>query len=301
MPSRYAFYSANIVILSVITHGELSAEALFGPVDVPSTWHRQALLWKSQIVGAEWQGLVDAIHLTKIWRNDTRDLLLRLPRPDDSIPEPDLSWQISTPPHDQNDGWYTLFPDEDAHFLCDPVIDYYRYAVAPAESMGPSPFAIYRARGTSTSPTYAMLELLSGHAEANAREPGLWNALDEDWNLTARLLRSSAHFDAVVPLGLLGSVMGVEMTTLLFDRIGRGGDDDTMAEAVNLPSVVWGFQQIDIAALDAALRLAEGGGDTDLLDLTFVWSMVDQGKVALSRPDLVKRLRNVALEQGWEP
>ena len=54
-----------------------------------------------------------------------------------------------------------------------------------------------------------------------------------------------------------------------------------------------------MSAIDAALRTHERGGEYDDLSVRSALNTVDLPALAATRPDLVKRARYAAQEQGW--
>jgi hypothetical protein len=67
VPTRHAAYSANLLVLNVLAAcGPLSTEALLTTEDqAVGEWRRFALLWRSQLDPAGWDGLVNAFTVTR--------------------------------------------------------------------------------------------------------------------------------------------------------------------------------------------------------------------------------------------
>jgi len=66
VPMRHAVYSANVLTLNVAAapDGQLHASALFGSAErVVETWRSYALLWKSQLDTAAWDGLISSLQV----------------------------------------------------------------------------------------------------------------------------------------------------------------------------------------------------------------------------------------------
>jgi hypothetical protein len=82
---RYAAYSANLVVLAMLSADNVEGSSLFGGPDPVAEWSRRALLWRSQLVQEGWRGLLDVIAVDRIWTQrevdgqDTvaRDVVLR--------------------------------------------------------------------------------------------------------------------------------------------------------------------------------------------------------------------------------
>lgn len=77
---RYAYYSANLMVLALACAPELRAgEFMPGHEDVVTEWRSYALLWRSQLALAEWQSLVELVAVRPVWsQHDVRDLHLKL-------------------------------------------------------------------------------------------------------------------------------------------------------------------------------------------------------------------------------
>ncbi|MEU4580041.1 MULTISPECIES: hypothetical protein [Nonomuraea] len=90
---RYAYYSANLMVLALVCAPELRAsEFMPGHEDVVTEWRSYALLWRSQCALAEWQSLVDLVAVRPVWsQDDLRELHLKLSLPDLWEPAP-YSW-----------------------------------------------------------------------------------------------------------------------------------------------------------------------------------------------------------------
>ena len=90
---RYAYYSANLMVLALACAPELRAsEFMPGHEDVVTEWRSYALLWRSQCALAEWQSLVDLVAVRPVWsQDDVRELHLKLSIDELWEPEP-FSW-----------------------------------------------------------------------------------------------------------------------------------------------------------------------------------------------------------------
>ncbi|MGD0608906.1 MAG: AAA family ATPase [Streptosporangiaceae bacterium] len=98
--ARHAAWSANLVFLTVLAAGEVTGTQLFPHEPDPgSAWRNEALIWRSQLVGHGWNGLCQAIALTREWDGERREIRLR--RNDGTlIPEvPDVYWFYNVPPN----------------------------------------------------------------------------------------------------------------------------------------------------------------------------------------------------------
>jgi hypothetical protein len=78
VPARHAIYTANLVILVVIAESETRITQLFGVRDPVDAWYKHALLWRSQMSGREFSGLVDSLAVQRGVREEILDVLLTL-------------------------------------------------------------------------------------------------------------------------------------------------------------------------------------------------------------------------------
>lgn len=104
IPARYAAYSANLVILAVLTTGQVAGTSLFpGSSNPVEDWRKLALLWRSQLPAEGWDGLIDAVTLDRIWAGDQRNIILR---PSETAEQPawapDPLWDLDIGPGDEH-------------------------------------------------------------------------------------------------------------------------------------------------------------------------------------------------------
>ncbi|GAB2963879.1 hypothetical protein GCM10027280_61000 [Micromonospora polyrhachis] len=95
VPARHAAYSANLMLLAVCAAGTLRGSTLYPGRNVVPCWHRETLLWQSQLTGEDWNSLVDILVLDRLWIDDgTRDIALSLATDPDQfdVPAVDPHW-----------------------------------------------------------------------------------------------------------------------------------------------------------------------------------------------------------------
>ncbi|MER7455628.1 hypothetical protein [Micromonospora sp. NPDC126480] len=93
LTTRHAAYSANLVLLAVCLARELTAAELFGATtDRVAAWHREALLWRSQLSSEDWSGIGHTLTLHRIWDGDLRDIQLELAAGEIKPPPIDPAW-----------------------------------------------------------------------------------------------------------------------------------------------------------------------------------------------------------------
>ncbi len=78
VPRRLAAYSANLVIMLVLTAGEVSAGEFSGGTDTGKNWAQYGHLWRSAFTNAEWGGLTDAIRAQVSRTDGSVDIKLRM-------------------------------------------------------------------------------------------------------------------------------------------------------------------------------------------------------------------------------
>lgn len=81
--ARHAAYSANLLILNVLaSDGRLRASELFAaPERCVESWQSWGLLWRSQLAPAGWDGLVNALSITRWGDTNEPDLFIHRSQP----------------------------------------------------------------------------------------------------------------------------------------------------------------------------------------------------------------------------
>lgn len=137
VPQRYAAYTANLIILAVLTKGQVTGTDLFPTAADPAKeWRRIAFLWRSQLPEEGWTGLIYAVIVDRIWHDDQRDILLR---PAETEQHPlwncDPLWSYnSILVHKNYSGWQYISDAmlrDQARFTCDTGDDSLAHALEP--------------------------------------------------------------------------------------------------------------------------------------------------------------------------
>jgi hypothetical protein len=77
VPSRHAAWSANLLLMIVLSTGQVSASELFAGTDDPTQmWYQTALLWRSQLHPG-WTALSHTLHAHRTWDGDRQDLRIQ--------------------------------------------------------------------------------------------------------------------------------------------------------------------------------------------------------------------------------
>lgn len=102
--TRHGLYEANLVLLMLTLTGGFMARRIFPEsVDIPSAWHRRALLWRSSMNEEEWTGFALSLRLRHLRADERRDLevlpALDPPGKPESVDPAWLFGYDSEPPH----------------------------------------------------------------------------------------------------------------------------------------------------------------------------------------------------------
>ncbi len=147
VPARFAAYSANLVLLIVLTASQVSGRGLFPAAGDPvDDWRKLALLWRSQLPMEGWEGLVETFTVDRTWDGDSRDITLRpVERREEPAWGPDPLWDMSVGPnHPQRQlsprGWSiwgysnNAWLRKQARLICDVGDDLLAHALEPLAS-----------------------------------------------------------------------------------------------------------------------------------------------------------------------
>ncbi len=138
--ARHAAYSANLVLLMACTEDSVQASDLFGTsADAVDEWHRQALLWRSQLGTEDWISLVETLAVDRLLDDHARDLQLSLDDGTFQVPVTDPGWTYDLFPPRSPGGWRSFgyanqAPQSlcrKAHFMCGINDDVIYHALDP--------------------------------------------------------------------------------------------------------------------------------------------------------------------------
>jgi hypothetical protein len=125
VPARLAAWSANLLLLTVLVAGDVTASDLFpDAAEEPKlAWHEAALLWRGQLKERGWTSLIHAFELIREWRNGHPEVRIRLAT-GDREPPVDPYWTYGYGPGSTERGnlsW--MFREADAlrrqsRFIC---------------------------------------------------------------------------------------------------------------------------------------------------------------------------------------
>ncbi|GLY92458.1 NACHT domain-containing protein [Actinoallomurus iriomotensis] len=151
VPRGPAVYSANLVLLLLLTGGELTVDELFPNASDPvAEWRRIALLWRSQLPPEGWLAFVEFLDLDRRWEGDRRRLRIS-GRSNGGLSPTDPFWTYDIAPGtNQYFAWARTDAGllrRQAQVLCDDGDDVLVHALEPlAEELG-STVVTFHVRG----------------------------------------------------------------------------------------------------------------------------------------------------------
>lgn len=170
VPARHAAYSANLVLLAVCVTGSVKASELYGTqANAVTSWHSQALLWRSQLNTEEWTSLVATFMLERLWDSEHRDVRLTLDDGTSHPPTVDPYWTFDKSPSNPHRGMYA-FASSDYHpgalrrktnFQCGIVDDVALHALEPLTNILGATMNMFIGweKDTCPSAAHALLDL----------------------------------------------------------------------------------------------------------------------------------------------
>ncbi len=152
VPARHAAYSANLLVLNVLAaQAGVLASTLVGAGNPLASWRSFALLWRSQLDPAGWDGLISALQVTQAQQDSLPDLLISRGAPDLAgllRHFADVGWLIPPGPDGapltiriEDTGATALKTAAQAAFLCSPELDLLVHAVQPLLRLDPQAFS----------------------------------------------------------------------------------------------------------------------------------------------------------------
>lgn len=334
--TRHALYRANLVILVVIAKREVRLVELFGDERPGTTWLQHAQLWRSQMRGSEYEGLVNTLAVRRVLHDGVLDVRLAF---DDGtyVPpyidldqtyhhsanilpgEPDIF--VSTDQHPDALRRWALFgmtrSDAVVLHVLEPLVEVLKETVNsfvrwPGERLRSTAHLLMQAifLPVDAVDDATMAQVYRRCAEIATLERSPWSAVVQDRFSTVLLDRLRVD-DRVAPvvvdkvLTLLLHRQGLR-TQLVRCALGVLGRDPSCDQALvaKLQVIIdpeW-VQREPAVALEAWLRLVEVGlvdGVQGFLGsaATF-FRCVDPEVVRVSRPELVTRARWAVADRG---
>lgn len=168
--ARHAAWSANLVVLAVLTTSEVTGAQLFPhDPDPAGSWRNQAMMWRSQLASEEVYGLHTSITVDRVWEGQKRGLCLRRLDPASSLPATDIYWTYNIPPDHPNRrgifAWGGHKPrslQRKSNFYCGKSDDFMTHSLVSLASAFPSVANVFITveDGRPVSATSALLAVL---------------------------------------------------------------------------------------------------------------------------------------------
>lgn len=339
VPARHAAYSANLVLLAVCVAGSVKASELYGmQANAVTSWHSQALLWRSQLNTEEWTSLVETFALERLWDGERRDVRLTLDDGTFHPPAVDTYWTYDHSPGNPARGGPGAFafpahhPDalrRKTHFQCGIVDDVALHALEPLTSTLGATINLFVRWEKETCPSTAhallhvwLLPLRDPAAEerraAYERCAKIARQNFPPWEKTTNhrytaVLLDRLATDEKAPAALAADILSrlttVRTVTPLHEDIAPclvrcalaflGRDRDSDQRiAETLQITLPRCDPADILTVEAWVRLTELGLPAPPLVHLNEWSEGTLEQIANHRPDLVERIRRLTEERG---
>lgn len=147
LADRLAVWSANLVLLAVVTGGEVTGDELFpdSPEELAHRWRDEAMMWRARLSSEEWSGLIATIAVRRVWVGERRDVRLSLEDGTFTPEWTDLRWTYNVAPGDSTSSapvrWAGHMPerlDRKANFTAGKSNDMMSHALEPVGYAFPS-------------------------------------------------------------------------------------------------------------------------------------------------------------------
>jgi len=336
--TRHAFYTANLVLLVVIAEAEAWVTRLFGVDNPVGVWYQHAMLWRSQMSGPEYAGLIDSL-VVRYGEHD-RTLDVRLTLDDGTYVLPDFNLEETYREHGLNlHGEPAVFvvtdhdPDKlrrTAQFtrargdavvqhLLEPLVTVLKdtmnsFVKWPDDVLQSTAYLLMRAvlapvDGTDDE-TRARVYRRCAQVAVLDRLP--WSAVVRDRYCALLLDRlrvdgrvAAAVVDEVLTLLFPRSAVRAQLVSCAVATLGRDPERDRslLAKLQVLIDPEWAVAEPAVA-LEAWLRVVEVG----LLDVVEgflgtapgMFDVLDPALVRVARPELMTRTRWAVADRGYD-
>ncbi|MEV8548107.1 helix-turn-helix domain-containing protein [Streptomyces sp. NPDC051572] len=158
-----AVYSANLLLLAVLTHSGIRVSSLLGTRNTVDQWRRHTQLWRSQLSDGSWDAFTRTLTSEPLTgpANQTMDLQVS---ESSHLPQQELAWTVSFP-HPEDTATETFRHPEDAPadlyrpatFMYDVGTQHLLHAMAPLLHQIPAAAQTYQAADDQHSRSLAHL------------------------------------------------------------------------------------------------------------------------------------------------
>ncbi|MEE6262181.1 NACHT domain-containing protein [Plantactinospora sonchi] len=175
VPTRHAAYSVNLLLLAVCAAGTLHGGRLYPDRNVVPVWHRETLLWQSQLSSEDWTSLVATLALDRLRTEDgERDITLRIVTDPVEASPVDPRWTYAVRPGSvrtvQNPAHSFAHLRREAYLRCGLGDDLLLHALEPLADVLPSAVnTISLDSGTSVAHALARLVTISSSPDGSGR------------------------------------------------------------------------------------------------------------------------------------
>ena len=312
VPSRHAAYSANLLLLNILASGDsLRGSALFGTeIGVVDTWRSFALLWRSQLEPAGWDGLINAVSVSRGSDSAARDLTIsygkvRLTKPIEhfatvgwlsagAVRSGEESQIEDTGINAEKTAWQAIF-------LCAPELDLLMNALQPLLRLSPAAFrqVTHSSDGTVRSVMHEALRAIIEAGISDNRENSLKaaRALLRRRSVTSTVANKWATVAGTLATSVLSS-------PLTLATLGMGGVVAPIVTSTGTFSD--SFDQAESEETFPALRLLTADYDAtvksfhmfrDLTDVSAVYENVNPIELAAEEPSFIDSVLRLAQEK----
>lgn len=339
VPAKHAVYSANLVLLVVCATGSVKGSELYGTqANVVTSWHSQALLWRSQLTTEEWSSLVETFALKRLWCGEHRDVRLTLDDGTFRPPAVDLYWTYDESPDSPNRGISRAFAfpahhadalHRRANFQCGIVDDVALHALEPLSSTlgGTINLFINWEKEKCPSTAHALLDIWllplrdpaaeerraayerCAHIATSNFPPWGENTKPRYTAVLLDRLATDENAPAALAADVLSTLTGVRAITPLDEGITPcllrcalaflGRDRHSDQRiAETLQVILPRCDPENILTVEASVRLTELDLPSPRLVPLDEWGADMLQQIANRRPDLVERVRRLTEERG---
>jgi len=302
VPARHAAYSVNLLLLAVCAADTLRGSRLFPDRNVVPVWHRETLLWQSQLSAEDWTSLVGVLALDRIRAEDgSRDIALRVVADPVEAPVPpvDPRWTYDVGPAStgafQDSARSFAYLSREARLRCGLGDDLLVHALEPLA--GPLPSVINTVAldvGSSIAHDLLRLVTMSSAPYGSGRRHAAYLRC----HAMLEALDDAAERHQLRTLLLNRLAVDPEMPALLAAQLITGADrDGRRGEVAWLAGVV--PSRLIVAALQCGLAFLGRDPEADRIIAPVLSNLTDSSAVPTANRHLKAQVVARLAELGW--